>query len=135
MSLKNLKDYEVDYDQGSHEYAYENGEVQINGHQCHLQTQPLPHTWNQQDHQFTQDYAHTSMGTENSTETNNFPTDEMYESKPYPRGANNPVEYNSEGGHRDNHIYGEHNNARNHFQVSGIFYLTCFIIADNHYIL
>ncbi|XP_044212391.1 centrosomal protein of 152 kDa [Thunnus albacares] len=110
------QNYEVDYDQGSHEYAYEDGEVQINGHQCHPQTQPLPRTWNQQsqDHHFTQDYMHTSMGTENSTETNDFSTDEM--SNPYPQTTNNPVEYNGEGGRRDNHIYGEHNNARNHFQ-------------------
>ncbi|KAM7396883.1 hypothetical protein PAMP_019888 [Pampus punctatissimus] len=106
---------EVDYDQGCHEYAYEDGEVQINGHQCHPQTQHLPHTWNQpQDHQFTQDYTHTSMGTENSAETNDFSTDETYESKPYARGTNN-VEYNGEGGRGDNHMYGEHNKAGIHF--------------------
>ncbi|KAM7414785.1 hypothetical protein PAMA_019547 [Pampus argenteus] len=106
---------EVDYDQGCHEYAYGDGEVQINGHQCHPQTQQLPHTWNQpRDHQFTQDYTHTSMGTENSAETNDFSTDETYESKPYARGTNNPVEYNGEGGRGDNHIYGEHNKAGIH---------------------
>ncbi|CAK6961563.1 centrosomal protein of 152 kDa [Scomber scombrus] len=111
------QNYEVDYDQGSHEYAYEDGEVQLNGHQCHPQAQPLPHPWNpqSQDHQFTQGYTH-STGTENSTESNDFSTDETSN----PRCTNDPLEYNGEGGRRDNHIYGEHNNTRNHFQHQNV---------------
>ncbi|XP_037623199.1 centrosomal protein of 152 kDa isoform X1 [Sebastes umbrosus] len=105
---------EVDYDQRSHdEYAFGDGAVQINGH--HPQSQPPPRTWNQ-DHQFTQgDYSYTSVGTEKSTETNDFSTDE-YESKPYPQGTNNAVMYNGDGGRRDNQNYGDPNNGRNHFQ-------------------
>ncbi|XP_059192058.1 centrosomal protein of 152 kDa [Centropristis striata] len=112
------QNHDVDYDQRSHdEYAYEDRAVQINGH--HPQTQPPPHTWNQ-DHQFTQgDYTYTSIGTEKSTETNDFSADE-YESKPYPPGTNNAVMYNGEGEHRDIQNYGEHNNARNHFQSGAV---------------
>ncbi|XP_044048971.1 centrosomal protein of 152 kDa isoform X2 [Siniperca chuatsi] len=112
------QNYEVDYDQRSHdEYAYEDGAVQINGHQRYPQSQPLPHTWNQQpqDHHFPQgDYTYTSIGTEKSTETNDFSTDE-YESKPYPQGTNNAVVYNGEGERRDNQNSRDHN-ERNHFQ-------------------
>ncbi|XP_039988381.1 centrosomal protein of 152 kDa isoform X2 [Xiphias gladius] len=112
------QNYEADYDQGSRdEYTYKDGAVQINGHQRHPQSQPLPHTWNQQqeDHQFTQgDYTYTTMGTEKSTETNDFSTDE-YESKPYPQGTNNHVDYNGEGGYKEKQIHGDHN-TRNHFQ-------------------
>uniref|UniRef100_A0A4W6CYR6 Centrosomal protein 152 n=1 Tax=Lates calcarifer TaxID=8187 RepID=A0A4W6CYR6_LATCA len=118
-----LKNSEADYDQGSHDdYAYGDGAAQINGHQRHPQSQPPPRSWNQQsqDHQFTQgDYTYTSMGTEESTETNDFSTDQ-YESKPYPQGNNNHVEYNGEGGYRDKQSH-EGNNTRNHFQVSGLF--------------
>ncbi|KAM9352013.1 centrosomal protein of 152 kDa [Symphorus nematophorus] len=108
--------YEVDYDQHSHEkYAYENGAVQVNGHRSHPQSQPLPHIWNQ-DHQFAQgDYTYTSTGTEKSAETNDFSIDE-YESKPYPQSTNNAVVYNGDGGRRDNQNYGDHNDARHHFQ-------------------
>uniref|UniRef100_UPI003AABA4B4 centrosomal protein of 152 kDa n=1 Tax=Centroberyx gerrardi TaxID=166262 RepID=UPI003AABA4B4 len=111
------ENYEIDYGQGPDhdEYAYEDGAVQINGHASHPQNRPLPHTWNQQS-QFNQgDYTYTSMGTEKSTEANDFSTDE-YESKPYPQGANNPVEYDGEGGRRDKQTYGEQNNTRKHFQ-------------------
>ncbi|XP_034541724.1 centrosomal protein of 152 kDa isoform X3 [Notolabrus celidotus] len=107
----------------SHEqedYAYEDGAVQINGHLGHPQSQPLPHTWNQQPqgHQFTEgDYTYTSMGTERSTETNDFSTDE-YGSKPYTQGTNTCAVYKEEGGHRENQNYGDHNNGRNHFQNS-----------------
>ncbi|XP_019124783.2 centrosomal protein of 152 kDa [Larimichthys crocea] len=109
------QNYDVDYDQRSQdEYAYEDGAAPINRH--HPQSQPLPHTWNQQPQdQFAQgDYTYTSMGTEQSTETNDFSTDE-YEPKPYPQSTNNAVVYNGEGGRRDNQNYGDHNNARNHF--------------------
>ncbi|XP_070687478.1 centrosomal protein of 152 kDa [Pempheris klunzingeri] len=113
------QNYEVDYDQHCHdEYPHEDGVVQINGHRTRPQSQPLPHTWNQQpqDHQFTQgDYTYTSMGTEKSTETNDFSMDE-YESKQNPHGTNNAVVYNGEGGCRDNQNFGDHNNHRNHFQ-------------------
>ncbi|XP_042351484.1 centrosomal protein of 152 kDa isoform X2 [Plectropomus leopardus] len=107
------QNYEVDYDQHPHdEYPYEDGAVQINGH--HPQSQPLPHTWNQ-DHQFNQgDYTYTSTGTEKSTETNDFSTDD-YESKPYPQGTNNAVAHNGDRGCRDNQNYGDHD-SRNHFQ-------------------
>ncbi|XP_054475173.1 centrosomal protein of 152 kDa [Anoplopoma fimbria] len=100
---------EVGYDQHSHdEYAYEDGAVQNNGHQ------PLPHTWNQ-DHQFPQgEYTYTSIGSEKSTGTNDFSTDE-YESKPYPQGTNNAVMYNGDG--RDIQNHGDHNNGRNQFQT------------------
>lgn len=103
--------HEQNYEAGqrSHgDYAYGDGAGQINGH----------HTWNQQpqDHQFTQgDYTYTSMGSEKSTDANDFSTDE-YESKPYPQGSNNAGVYNEEGGQRDNQNYGNHNNVRNHFQ-------------------
>ncbi|XP_029290600.1 centrosomal protein of 152 kDa isoform X2 [Cottoperca gobio] len=104
---------EVDNDQRSHdEYAYEDEAVQINGH--YPQSQPLPHTWNQ-DHQFTRgDYSYTSIGTEKSTETNDFSTDEQ-ESKPYPQDTNNAVVYNGEGGRRDDQNYGDQINGRKHF--------------------
>ncbi|XP_073329008.1 centrosomal protein of 152 kDa isoform X2 [Pagrus major] len=112
------QNYEVEYDQHSHdEYGYEDGAAQINGHRSHPQSQPLPHTWNQQsqDHQFTQgDYTYTSMGTEKSPETSDFSTEE-YGAKQYPQGANNGVVYNGEGGRRDNQNYGDHDSARNHF--------------------
>ncbi|KAI3371197.1 hypothetical protein L3Q82_023834, partial [Scortum barcoo] len=101
------QNYEVDKRSHS-DYAYGDGAVQINGH----------HAWNQQpqDHQFTQgDYTYTSMGTENSTDANDFSTD-GYESNLYPQGSNNAGVYNGEGGCRDNQNYGNHNNARNHFQ-------------------
>ncbi|XP_070763937.1 centrosomal protein of 152 kDa [Enoplosus armatus] len=109
------QNYEVEYDQHSHdEYAYEEETVQINGHRSHPQSQPLPHTWNQQsqDHQLTQgDYKYTSVGTEKSTETN-----DEYQSKPYPQGTNNAAVYNGGGGRRDNQNSRDHNNDRNHFQ-------------------
>ncbi|XP_036964247.1 centrosomal protein of 152 kDa isoform X5 [Acanthopagrus latus] len=113
------QNYEVDYDQHPHdEYSYEDGAAQINGHRSHPQSQPLPHAWNQQsqDHQFTQDdYTYTSMGTEKSTETCDFSTDE-YETKQCLQDANNGVVYNGDGGRRDNQNYGDHNGASNHFQ-------------------
>lgn len=120
-----LKDYEVDYDKGSnhHEHAYEDGTAPNNGHG----SPPLPHTWNQhpQDHHFHQgDYTYTSVGTEKSTEANDFSTDE-YESKSYPQGSNHPVEYNGEC-----EPDGDHSNSRNHFQVSGVTGLTLFVFAD-----
>lgn len=119
MSLKNR---EVD-----EEYAYEDGAVQNNGH--HPQSRPLPDTWNQ-DHQYTQgDYTYTSMGSEKSTETNDFSTDE-YESKRYPQGTNKDVVYNGEGGRRDIQNYGDHNNGRNQFQVSRVSCLVYFVNAD-----
>ncbi|XP_045893647.1 centrosomal protein of 152 kDa isoform X2 [Micropterus dolomieu] len=113
------QNYEVDFDQRSHdEYAYEDGAAPISGHRSHPQSQPLPHTWNQQpqDHQFTQgDYTYTSIGTEKSTETNDFSTNE-YDSKSYPQGTNNAVVYNGEVGRRDNLNSREHTNDRNHCQ-------------------
>uniref|UniRef100_A0A3B4Z0V9 Centrosomal protein 152 n=1 Tax=Stegastes partitus TaxID=144197 RepID=A0A3B4Z0V9_9TELE len=103
-----LKNYEVDYDQGSHdEYAYGDGGVHMNGHQSHPPSEPLPHTWNQ-DHQFIQgDYTCTSMGTEKSTETCDFSTE--FESNSYSQSKPNHVEYNGEGGYRD---------KQSHFQVN-----------------
>ncbi|XP_026221350.1 centrosomal protein of 152 kDa isoform X2 [Anabas testudineus] len=95
----------------SHEQV---GAVQVNGHQSHSHSQPLPHTWNQ-DHPFTQgDNTYTSMGTDHSTETNDFSTDE-YESKPYPQGNNNHMQYNRGGGQGDKQNHGDHN-CRNHFE-------------------
>lgn len=105
VSLKN-------YDEGlNNEYAYKDGAARINEHRSPPQSQPLPHTWNQ-DHQFTQaDYTCTSMGTDKMTETSDFSTE--FESKPYPQGASNHVEYNGERGYID---------KQNHqFQVSGPF--------------
>uniref|UniRef100_A0A3Q3MEN8 Centrosomal protein 152 n=1 Tax=Labrus bergylta TaxID=56723 RepID=A0A3Q3MEN8_9LABR len=99
--------------QYSDDYNYGDGAVQVNGHLGQIQSQP--HTWNQhsEDHRFTQgDYTYTSMGTEQSTETNDFSTD-VYGSKPYTQGTNNAAVYHEEEGQRD------HNNAGNHFQVSG----------------
>lgn len=69
------------------------------------------------------------MGTEKLTETSDFSTDE-YESKPYPQGTNNAVVYHGEGGRRDNQNYGDHDSARNHFQVSRVLFLVYFVIAD-----
>ncbi|KAM7002587.1 centrosomal protein of 152 kDa [Tautogolabrus adspersus] len=97
----------------SHEqddYNYGDGAVQINGQLGQIQSQP--HTWNQQsqDHRFTQGgYTYTSMGTEQSTETKDFSTDE-YGSKPYTQGTDNAAVYHEEEGHVDL------NNAGNHFQ-------------------
>ncbi|XP_028264375.1 centrosomal protein of 152 kDa isoform X2 [Parambassis ranga] len=105
--------YEADYHQASQrEYIYENGAARFNGHQT--QSQPLPHTWNQ-DHRFTQgDYTCTGTGTETSSETSEFST--AFESnKPYLQGTNNHVEYNGEGGLRNMQSHGELN-TRNHFQ-------------------
>lgn len=111
-----LKGYEVDYNHCFNDYAYQVGAVQVNGHQSHSHSQPLPHTWNQ-DHPFTQgDNTYTSMGTDHSTETNDFSTDE-YESKPYPQGNNNHMQYNRGGGQGDKQNHGDHN-CRNHFEVS-----------------
>ncbi|XP_068459350.1 centrosomal protein of 152 kDa isoform X2 [Clinocottus analis] len=94
------------------EYAYEDGALQNNGD--HPQSQPLPNTWNQ-EHQYTQgDYTYTSIGSEKSTETNNFSTDE-YETKRYPQGTNKAVVYNGEGGCTDIQNYGDHS-GRNQFQ-------------------
>uniref|UniRef100_A0A7N6BEV3 CEP152 CEP63 binding coiled coil domain-containing protein n=1 Tax=Anabas testudineus TaxID=64144 RepID=A0A7N6BEV3_ANATE len=109
-----LKGYEVDYNHCFNDYAYQVGAVQVNGHQSHSHSQPLPHTWNQ-DHPFTQgDNTYTSMGTDHSTETNDFSTDE-YESKPYPQGNNNHMQYNRGGGQGDKQNHGDHN-CRNHFE-------------------
>ncbi|XP_071352332.1 centrosomal protein of 152 kDa isoform X2 [Trachinotus anak] len=110
--ISHEQNYEADYDQGP-QYTYEDGAVQINGHQRNPQNQPLPHTWNQQsdNHQFSQgDYTYTSMGADKSAENNDFSTDE-YESKPCPQGTNNHVEYNGEEGYMD-----QQSHARNHFQ-------------------
>uniref|UniRef100_A0A3B4GYR0 Centrosomal protein 152 n=1 Tax=Pundamilia nyererei TaxID=303518 RepID=A0A3B4GYR0_9CICH len=110
--IVSLKNYEDHYDEGlNNEYAYKDGAARINGHRSPPQSQPLPHTWNQ-DHQFTQaDYTCTSMGTDKMTETSDFSTE--FESKPYPQGASNHVEYNGERGCID---------KQNHqFQVSGPF--------------
>uniref|UniRef100_A0A8D3AHA6 Centrosomal protein 152 n=1 Tax=Scophthalmus maximus TaxID=52904 RepID=A0A8D3AHA6_SCOMX len=116
--ISHEQNYEADYDRGGHdEYTYEDGADQINGQQRHAQSQPLPHTWNQpsEDHQFTQgDYTYTSMGTEKSTETNEFSTE--YEAKPYSQGTDNHLEYNGEGGYRVALSHGDHT-TRNHFQV------------------
>ncbi|XP_069564262.1 centrosomal protein of 152 kDa [Brachyistius frenatus] len=108
------QNYEVDYDQGSQdEYAYEDGAVHTNGHRSHPQSQPQPHTWNQ-DHPFTQgEYTCTSMGTEKSTETSDLSTE--FEANSFPQGTNNHVEYNGEGGYRDMQSNGDHN-TRSHFQ-------------------
>ncbi|XP_034735922.1 centrosomal protein of 152 kDa isoform X2 [Etheostoma cragini] len=105
---------EVNYDQRSHdEYAYEDGAVQINGY--HPQSQPLPHTWSQDD-PFTQgDYTYTSIGAEKSTETSL--TDE-YKSKPYPQVTNTAVVYDGEHGGIQNH--GDHNKGRNNFQSGAL---------------
>ncbi|XP_035497198.2 centrosomal protein of 152 kDa isoform X3 [Scophthalmus maximus] len=115
--ISHEQNYEADYDRGGHdEYTYEDGADQINGQQRHAQSQPLPHTWNQpsEDHQFTQgDYTYTSMGTEKSTETNEFSTE--YEAKPYSQGTDNHLEYNGEGGYRVALSHGDHT-TRNHFQ-------------------
>ncbi|XP_031611531.2 centrosomal protein of 152 kDa isoform X1 [Oreochromis aureus] len=94
------QNYEDHYDEGlNNEYAYKDGATHINGHRSPPQSQPLPHTWNQ-DHQFTQaDYTCTSMGTDKMTETSDFSTE--FESKPYPQGASNHVEYNGERGYMD----------------------------------
>ncbi|KAG7522341.1 hypothetical protein JOB18_020075 [Solea senegalensis] len=113
-SASNEQQYEANYNQGSHdEFTYEDHADQISGQQRHLQ----PHTWVQQpeDHQYTQgqDYTYTSMGTEKSTETNEFSTE--FECKPYSQSTNNHVEYNGEGGYRDTQSHGDHN-ARNQFQ-------------------
>ncbi|XP_032378967.1 centrosomal protein of 152 kDa isoform X2 [Etheostoma spectabile] len=107
---------EVSYDQRSHdEYAYADGAVQINGY--HPQSQPLPHTWSQDD-PFTQgDYVYTSIGAEKSTETSL--TDE-YESKPYPQVTNTAVVYNGEGEHVDIQNHGDHNKGRNNFQSGAL---------------
>ncbi|XP_029991421.1 centrosomal protein of 152 kDa isoform X2 [Sphaeramia orbicularis] len=116
------QNYEAEYNQHSYkQYVYGDGTAQINGHQIIPQTQPFPHTWNQQseDHQFTQgDYTYTSMGTEKSAESNDFSADD-YESKPYPQAANNPVEYNGEGGYRDKQTHEDHK-PRNHFQSAAV---------------
>uniref|UniRef100_A0A3Q4GL71 Centrosomal protein 152 n=1 Tax=Neolamprologus brichardi TaxID=32507 RepID=A0A3Q4GL71_NEOBR len=109
LFIVSLKNYEDHYDEGlNNEYAYKDGAARINGHRSPPQSQPLPHTWNQ-DHQFTQaDYTCTSMGTDKMTETSDFSTE--FESKPYPQGASNHVEYNGERGYID---------KQNHqFQVS-----------------
>ncbi|KAM9854796.1 centrosomal protein of 152 kDa [Aulostomus maculatus] len=110
------QNYEVDYNQGfGGEYPYEDGAVQTNGRCSRPQTHPLPQAWKQQsqEHPFTQDYPHGSLGTEQSTETNNFSTDETYESKHYLRGPSNLVNYNGEGGSND------YNSLRNHCQSGG----------------
>ncbi|XP_047451256.1 centrosomal protein of 152 kDa isoform X2 [Mugil cephalus] len=100
------QNYEADCDQDYHD---DYGAVHVNGHQSHPQSQPLPHTWNQ-DHHFTQgDYTCTSMGTEKSTETSDFSTE--FESKTYPQSANTHVEYNGVGGYKQTH-----GGPRNHFQ-------------------
>ncbi|XP_029009041.1 centrosomal protein of 152 kDa isoform X2 [Betta splendens] len=103
--------YKDGYGQHSYdEYGHQNGAVNINGHQRHPQNQPLPHTWNQ-DQSFTQgDYTYSTMGTEHSTETNDFSMDE-YVSKPY-QGTNNHIEHNTKGGQPS---HGDHN-IRNNFQ-------------------
>lgn len=117
-----IKNYEVDYDKHSHdEYAYEDGAVQINGHP---QSQPQHPTWNQGHHFAQGDYTYTSLGTEKSTETNDFSTDE-YESKPYPQGNNNHVEYNRGGGQGDSQTYGDLN-TRKPFQVSKLVHHSSF---------
>ncbi|XP_049578853.1 centrosomal protein of 152 kDa isoform X8 [Syngnathus scovelli] len=81
--------YEEDY--GHHDFTYEDGGVQSNGH-----SQPLAHIWNQHsDSQFTQeDCTQNSMGTERSSEANGFSTDDPYE--PHLR-ANNIVNCNGDG--------------------------------------
>ncbi|KAK2917714.1 centrosomal protein of 152 kDa isoform X1 [Channa argus] len=111
MATSHEQNYD-DYNQHFHdEYNYKDGAVHINGH---LQSQPLPHAWNK-DHQFTQgDYTYCSIGTEKSSETNDLSTEE-YESKPYPQGTTNHVEYNGGGGQENKQTYGEHT-ARTHFQ-------------------
>ncbi|KAM3608683.1 uncharacterized protein V6R79_003056 [Siganus canaliculatus] len=99
------------HEQNCHdEYAYEDGDARMNGRQTHPHNQPLPQTWSQQpqDHQFNQgDYSYTSIGTERSTETNDFPSEE-YESRPYSQST--------EGRHQENQNHEDHANARNHFQ-------------------
>lgn len=100
-------------------YTYGDGAPKINGHHGHTQSQALPHTWNQQtqDQQFTQgDYTYTSVGTERSTEANDFSTDE-YSSRPYIQGTNNCAVYDEEGRHMENPSYENHTNARSNFQV------------------
>ncbi|XP_019712635.1 centrosomal protein of 152 kDa isoform X2 [Hippocampus comes] len=107
--------YEADYDQPPHGFTYMNGGVQINGHQHHAQTQPSARMWNQhsQDSHFTQeDYTFNSKGTEQSTEANDFSTNDPYEQHP---GASNLVDYN-EGGASDDCDDGDCNNPRVHFK-------------------
>ncbi|XP_037110527.1 centrosomal protein of 152 kDa isoform X7 [Syngnathus acus] len=81
--------YEEDYDH--HDFTYEDGGVQSNGH-----SQPSAHIWNQHsDSQFTQeDCTQNSMGTERSSEANGFSTDDPYELH---LRANNIVNCNGDG--------------------------------------
>ncbi|KAM8892282.1 centrosomal protein of 152 kDa isoform 2-T2 [Spinachia spinachia] len=104
--------------QRSHdEYTYEDGDVHNNGH--HPQSAPPPNAWNL-DHQFTPgDYAYTSIGSEKSTDTNDFPTDEN-KSKPHPHRTNNSVPYNGQEGRRDIHNYGHYNKGRDQFQSGAL---------------
>ncbi|XP_077372294.1 centrosomal protein of 152 kDa isoform X2 [Festucalex cinctus] len=118
--------YEEDFDQQPHGFTYEDGGVPINGHQHHIQTQPLAHMWNQNSHDLElsqEDYTHNSLGTEKSTNANDFSTDDPYE--PHPR-APNIVNYNGEGA-SDKCDYSDRNNPRAHFQSGAVDRR-----ADNH---
>ncbi|XP_051917384.1 centrosomal protein of 152 kDa isoform X2 [Hippocampus zosterae] len=106
--------YEADYGQQPHGFTYMNGDVQINGHQHHAQTQPPARMWNQhsQDSHFTQeDYTCNSKGTEQSPEANDFSTSDPYEQHP----GVSIVDYN-EGGASDDYDYGDCNNPRGRFK-------------------
>lgn len=69
------------------------------------------------------------MGTEKSTETCDFSTDE-YETKQCLQDANNGVVYNGDRGRRDNQNYGDHNSASNHFQVSGVLFWSILALRN-----
>lgn len=134
--IVSLKNYADDYDQGSDhdEYASEGEALQILDHGGHSQSQPLPHTWNQQvqDCQYNQGgYTYPNVGKEQSSVTGDFNTNDFstegYEPEPYPHAANNPAVPEGEGGRRDKHTYGDQNNTK-HFQVSGGLSLACFVI-------
>ncbi|XP_029910423.1 centrosomal protein of 152 kDa isoform X2 [Myripristis murdjan] len=101
------ENYHVDYEHGAdHEYAYGNGAG-------HPQSQPLPHTWNQQSEacQFNQgDYKYSSMGTEKSTENFDCPGSgdrrvDQYKASYNPhQPACQPPMFNSQDAHQECHF-------------------------------
>ncbi|KAK5619456.1 hypothetical protein CRENBAI_013841 [Crenichthys baileyi] len=98
--------YEVDHDHGSHdEYAYEDGPAPANGHLSHPHNALLPRSWNQDRHlaQDSGEYA----------ETRDFSAE--CEPRLFPESTKNNVDYNGDGGYRNQQCRGDHS-TRNHFQ-------------------
>ncbi|XP_047210755.1 centrosomal protein of 152 kDa isoform X1 [Girardinichthys multiradiatus] len=106
--------YEVDHDHGSHdEYAYEDGPACANEHLSHPHNALLPRSWNQDRHLAQENHSCTNMDSGEYAETRDFSAE--CEPRLFPESTKNNVDYNGDGGYRNQQCRGDHS-TRTHFQ-------------------